>query len=143
MITIDANVLLYAYNKDSEFYAAASGWLESYLDGPRPLGLSWHILTAFLRISTNPRLFLVPQTADEASNIVSELLMHPNVHVLLPTAYHWKVFRSLIREGQVTGPLVMDAHLAALAVEHDARLATTDRDFARFPRLDFFNPLTQ
>jgi len=35
----------------------------------------------------------------------------------------------------------MDAHLAALAVEHGATLCTTDRDFARFPRLRVHDPL--
>jgi predicted nucleic acid-binding protein len=43
-------------------------------------------------------------------------------------------------EAQVTGPLVMDAFLAALAIENGATLVTTDRDFARFPKLKVTNP---
>jgi predicted nucleic acid-binding protein len=35
----------------------------------------------------------------------------------------------------------MDAHLAALAIEHGATLSTSDRDFARFPGLRLHNPL--
>ena len=37
--------------------------------------------------------------------------------------------------------MVMDAHLAALALEHGARIATTDRDFTRFPGLKILNPI--
>jgi predicted nucleic acid-binding protein len=37
----------------------------------------------------------------------------------------------------------MDAHLAALALEHGATLGTTDRDFSRFPGLRTINPLDQ
>jgi hypothetical protein len=42
---------------------------------------------------------------------------------------------------QAAGPLVMDAALAALAIEHGATLCTTDRDFSRFPGLRWQNPL--
>ena len=35
----------------------------------------------------------------------------------------------------------MDAHLAALALEHGAVIATTDRDFTRFPGIDLMNPI--
>ena len=45
-------------------------------------------------------------------------------------------------DGEAQGPLVMDAHLAAPAIEHGATLCTKDRDFARFPGLRFRNPLS-
>lgn len=37
--------------------------------------------------------------------------------------------------------LVVDAHLAALAIEHAATLYTADRDFRRFDGLRVVNPL--
>ncbi|WP_368070734.1 hypothetical protein [Nitriliruptor sp.] len=36
---------------------------------------------------------------------------------------------------------VPDLHLAALALEHGLRLATTDAGFARFQELRWFDPL--
>ena len=39
------------------------------------------------------------------------------------------------------GVLVADAFLAAIAIELDALLVTTDRDFARFPGLRWRHPL--
>ena len=38
-------------------------------------------------------------------------------------------------------PLVPDAHLAALAIEHGLILCSTDGDFARFPGLHWRNPI--
>ena len=48
---------------------------------------------------------------------------------------------SLLTEGQVTGALVGDAALAALAIEYGATLFTTDRDFTRFGGLRQADPL--
>jgi predicted nucleic acid-binding protein len=39
------------------------------------------------------------------------------------------------------GPLTTDAHLAALAIEYQAELHSTDSDFSRFPGLRWRNPL--
>jgi len=77
----------------------------------------------------------------EAIEIVENWLAQPQVRVLLPTEKHWKIFSSLIVEGQTSGTMMMDAHLAALAIEHGATLATTDRDFVRFSKLKTTNPL--
>jgi len=51
------------------------------------------------------------------------------------------IVRGLTENGQTPGPLVMDAALAAIAIEHGATLYTTDRDFARFAGLSWKNPL--
>ena len=49
----------------------------------------------------------------------------------------------MIVEGQASGVLVSDAHLAALTIEYGGVLHTTDRDFSRFPGLRWTNPLEQ
>ena len=61
--------------------------------------------------------------------------------MLEPGERHMEVLGELSRAGQASGPLVMDAALAAIAVEHGATLHTTDRDFARFPGVKWTNPL--
>lgn len=42
---------------------------------------------------------------------------------------------------EITGNLVPDAQLAALAIEHGVQLASADTDFMRFPGLGWINPL--
>ena len=141
MILIDANLLLYAYDPSSLQHHAARNWLESTFSKPELIGLPWLTLLAFVRISTNPRALENPLSVAEAGAIVSDWLERPTVIVLNPGDRHWQILRDMMIKGQARGALVTDAHLAALAIEHGATLATTDRDFARFPGLKFFNPL--
>ena len=141
MTIIDANVLLYAYNADAAEHDSAREWLESQLSASDILCFSWQTITAFLRISTNTRAFAHPFTIAEATRIVTDWLERPQSVVLTPGERHWDILSNLLTTGQAVGPLVMDAHLAALALEHGCTLATTDRDFARFPGLQIVNPL--
>ncbi len=141
MILLDANLLLYAYNSSSEHHAAAKRWLEEVLSKPQPVRLAWITILAFLRIGTNLRAFPHPLSPTEASEIVSSWLERPMVAVLDPGERHWPILSRLLTTTQARGPLVMDAHMAALAIEHGATLCTTDQDFTRFPDLRLFNPL--
>ena len=141
MTLIDANLLLYAFDVSSTHHRTARGWLETTLSQPESVALSWATILAFLRISTTPRLLQRPLAIANAAAVVSQWLTRPNVSVLNPGDRHWEILGRFLIQGQTHGPLVTDAHLGALAVEHGATLATVDRDFARFPGLRFFNPL--
>ncbi len=141
MILTDANLLLYAYNRDAAEYEAARSWLEEQLSASDFFCFSWQTITAFLRISTNARAFSHPFTIAEATEIVAEWLERPQAVVLTPSEHHWEIFIDLLKVGQASGPLVMDAHLAVLTIKHGCMLATTDRDFVRFPGLQSSNPL--
>lgn len=142
MILPDLNILLYAYDADSPFHEGAKLWLEELLSGSETVALSWHTIVGFLRIGTNPRVFKVPLTIAEAIEIVEEWLACPSVKITLPTTRHWEILQDMLITGQAAGNLISDAHLAALAIENGAFLATTDKDFARFGnRLKTVNPL--
>lgn len=141
MILIDANLLLYAYNKNAEHHAASRAWFESALSGSQLVRLAWVTIWAFLRITTNPRIFSKPLTIGESQSIVVSWLDQPMVGILDPGDRYWEIFCRLMKEGQAFGALVMDAALAALAVEHGATLYTCDRDFLRFKGLKLHSPI--
>ncbi len=141
MTLIDANILLYAYDRSSSHHQAARDWLEEIFSAPESVGVAWVTLLAFLRIGTSPRVVENPLSVNEATAIIAEWLKRPMVTLLDPGERHWEILRRLMDKGQARGNLIMDAHLAASAIEHGATLATCDRDFARFPGLKFFNPL--
>jgi toxin-antitoxin system PIN domain toxin len=141
LILVDANLLLYAYHPRASQHAASRTWLEARLAGPELVRFAWLTLWAFVRIATNPRVFERPLSVEEADEVVSSWFAQPIVGVLDPGERHWDILRGLLRDGQAIGPLVMDAVLAALALEHGATLCTTDRDFSRFPGLRWMNPL--
>ena len=141
MKLLDANVLLYAYNSASDSHRQARSWLEAAFSSPEPICFCWPTIWAFLRISTSSRVFRKPLTSAEAAAIVSEWLSHPSATLLSPGARHWSILGELIVTAQCRGPLVSDAVLAALALEHGATLCTTDRDFSRFANLRTLDPL--
>ncbi len=141
MIVLDANILLYAYDSTSVLHAIGRRWLEQTFSSGSLVGLPWQTVGAFLRISTNPKLRGGCFTMEEAAQIVDSLLEQPNVVLLAPRDGHWLRLRKILTEGQARGPLTTDAQLAALAIEWGGVLHTTDRDFARFPGLQWVNPL--
>jgi len=141
VILVDANLLLYAYHTRAPEHARSRAWLEAALSGPERVGFAWLTLWAFLRIATNPRVFDRPLSVTEAESAVSSWLAQPAAIILEPEERHWEILRGLMRDGQTAGPLVMDAVVASIAIEHGATLYTTDRDFSRFIGLKWLNPL--
>jgi toxin-antitoxin system PIN domain toxin len=141
VILVDSNLLLYAYDASSPHHSRARPWLERVFGGEESVRLALLSVLAFLRISTSQAVFRRPLRPSDAIAIVTSWLELPTVALAEPTDRHWSLLATLARSGQAQGPLLMDAHLAALATEHGATLCTTDRDFGRFPNLRFTNPL--
>jgi toxin-antitoxin system PIN domain toxin len=141
VIVLDASILLYAYDRESEKHAKARAWVEEVFSDGSPVGLPWQTISAFMRIVTNPRLAGKRFTAGEVIEIVNEWVEQPNIRLLGPGENHWSYLRQMMVEGDARGPLVTDAQLAALTIENGGVLHTTDRDFSRFPGLRWKNPL--
>ena len=142
MILVDANILLYAEDSLHPRNRKARTWWDGKLSGSRSVCLCWTVLSAFIRIGTNPRVFEHPLSLEQAVARVQSWLEQPCTRVVRPTDRHWTVFQQMLSDGQAVANLVTDAHLAALAIEHGCELASTDSDFARFSRLKWMNPLT-
>lgn len=141
MILVDANLLLFAVDRGSPFQGPSQQWLEGKLNGDKRVALPWPSLLAFLRISTHPRVFPTPLSAEVAWAQVATWLACTPVWVPTPTARHAEVLGSLMARYRPTGNLVPDAHLAALALEHGLTVCSADTDFARFTEVRWVNPL--
>jgi len=115
--------------------------VERVFSGTVLVWIPYSTVAAFLRITTNPKLPGERYTIAEAEQVVDRWMEQPNVRLLSPGDDHWPLFRKMMVEGQAHGPLVSDAHLAALTMECGGILHTTDRDFTRFPGLRWTNPL--
>ena len=140
MKLLDANILLYAYDTSSAHHPACRAWLESAFNTEETVALPWQTLLAFLRIATNPRAVRLPLSGPRACEIVNTWLERANITVVGAGDRFWEIFRAQVIEAQVIGPLVTDAALAALALEHGATLYSTDRDFRRFKNLKLSDP---
>lgn len=142
MILVDANLLIYGHVSSFPQHKSARAWLDAQLSGNALVGLPWHSLLAFLRITTNPRVFQRPETMADAWEQVEEWLDCELTWVPEPTERHRTVLGSLLAGAGIQANLVLDAHLAALALEYGLLLCSTDGDFARFPNLRWQNPLS-
>jgi toxin-antitoxin system PIN domain toxin len=142
MILPDINVLIYAHNRADKRFKLANRWLTEILNGPSQVGFCWETLNGFVRISTNPRLD-APISLRQGLSIIRAWLDTPNAVIVGQSARHLDVIEEVATGSNAHGPLYSDAVLAAIAIEHNAVLATTDRDFRRFKGLKVLDPLTQ
>jgi len=141
VIVLDANLLLYAYGSASPHHEPARHCITALFSGGEMIGLPWQTVHGFLRVSTDTRLSLDRFTMAGALAIVQQWVDLPHVRLLAPGEQHWSFLQEMLTLGQVKGPMTTDAQLAALTLEYGGILYTTDRDFARFPRLRWVNPL--
>ena len=141
MIIPDVNLLVHAYNADSAVHPAAKRWWEELLSAPGPVGLPWVVALGFIRITTHSRIVARPLPPETVCSHVESWLAQPQVSLLHPGPMHAAVLFDLLRRLGTAGNLTTDAHLAALAIEHQAELHSTDADFSRSSGLRWRNPL--
>lgn len=141
MRIVDLNVLLYAVNADAAQHDRVRGWWEKAVNDEDTLGLAWVVLLGFLRLATNPRVFPRPLTPEAAAAKLDTWLSVDNVRVVREKDDHWQTLKLFLGTTGTAGNLTTDAHLAALALSHDAVLVSCDTDFARFKGLRWENPL--
>jgi toxin-antitoxin system PIN domain toxin len=139
----DINVLIYAHREDASEHERYASWLRRLATGDEPFALSSFTLGGFLRLVTNPRIFDPATPMEVALRFCRRLRERPRCVVIAPGQRHWNLLIEQIRTAGVAGPLVSDAYIAALAIEHACELITTDADFARFPDLRWRHPLAQ
>ena len=141
MILVDANILIYAHDTDSPRHLAARVWLDDQLNRRVRIGLPWQSLLAFVRIVANSRIYPNAQPTSKTWKQVQEWIGCSNVWIPTPGDQHAEILGPLLETVEFKANLVPEAHLAALAIEHGLTLCSADGDFARFPGLNWLNPL--
>jgi toxin-antitoxin system PIN domain toxin len=140
MILPDVNVLIYAFRKDMPQHALCRAWLTDVITGDARFGLSPQVLSAVIRITTNPRAFRTPSATEEAFAFCDNLRGQPHGQIVEPGERHWDIFERLCIDTDTRGPLVSDAWFAALAIEWGCDWITLDRGYARFRGLKWQVP---
>lgn len=139
----DVNVLVYAHRKDaSPEHLAYAEWLSNLVTAREAFALSESVLSGFVRVVTNPRIFKDPTPTGLALDFCDSLRSRSQACILRPGDRMWSIFDSLCRGIPATGKLVADVWHAALAIEYDCDWFSTDSDFARFPGLRWKHPLS-
>jgi toxin-antitoxin system PIN domain toxin len=141
MIIPDINILIHAYDTGFLHHEVAKRWWEDTARTAKPVGLPWWTILGFIRIITNRSILENPRTVDSALSIARLWLRQPGVRIVTPGQRHAEILFELLGALGIAGDLTPDAHLAALAIEYQAEIASTDNDFGRFPGVRWFNPL--
>jgi len=140
VILPDVNVLIYAFRRDSAYHNVCKPWLETVANDDAQFGVSPLALSAVARIVTNPRIFREPSAIEEVFAFCDRLMSRSNCEIVTPGERHWAIFKRLCAEGDARGTLVADAWFAALAIERGCVWISFDRDYARFPGLEWRTP---
>ncbi|MFP4376576.1 MAG: TA system VapC family ribonuclease toxin [Spirochaetales bacterium] len=141
MIIPDVNLLVYAHNSGVPEHVVARRWWEATVNGSEPVGLAWAAVLGFVRLLSSPAVAARPQAPEELLSRIESILSSTNVRLIAPGPDHPRLMKKLFEQSGAGSRLVTDVHLAALAIQLDATLATNDTDFARFPGLKIVNPL--
>jgi len=142
MTVIDLTLLMAAVNTRAPKHKLARAWWEDQLSGSEEIGMSWLVVLGFIRLTTHPKIMPNPLLIADAVAMVDGWLARPNVKVLQVTGEHWNILQNMLYAVGHGAALTMDAHLACLAIEHNAAIATADEDFSHFPGLKWRNPLS-
>jgi len=142
LIGVDTNILVYAHRADSPWHAKAADCIRLLAEGRQPWGIPWPCLHEFYAIVTHPRIYAPPSSVSQAGEQIGAWLESPVVALLTEADDHWTILSELLQAGQITGPMVHDARIAAICLGQGVtEFWSADRDFGRFPRLRAFNPL--
>lgn len=139
MILCDVGVLLNAMVRHAEHHEPCRRELERLRLTPGELAVNDVILSAVVRIATNPKVFEPTPTANQVFEFITALAAPTEVRWISPGPRHWRLFEDLVISLDIQGPDVTDAYLAALAMESGCEWWTTDADFERFPGLRWRN----
>lgn len=142
MIAIDTNILVFAHREDSPWHDIAYDRIAELAEGRIRWTIPWPCIHEFLAIVTHPRIYTPPTPLGKAIDQVEAWLESPSLVLLAESADYWPILKSTLENGRVSGPLVHDARIATLCIQHGVReLWSVDRDFSRFPGLTIRNPL--
>lgn len=142
MIAVDTNLLVYAHREDSSWHEMALRVLQQLAEGTSPWAIPWPCVHEFLAIVTHPRIYRTATPPEVALAAIRAWMASPSLHLIGEGPEYFDRLDQLVRSGKVTGPMIHDARIAALCLEHGIRTFwTADRDFSRFPALNVKNPL--
>ena len=141
-VAVDANILVYAFFRDTPQHAASRAWLDRAGRGDVKLCLTSQVLAEFFAIVTNPKRVSDPRTPDEAVLAIEAVLALPGAITLAVPPLVASRWLEMLRQHPVRGGAVFDLQLiATMAANGVERICTFNRaDFEGFPGLEIITP---
>lgn len=135
MIFWDVNILVYAFRSDSPLHAKARQHLETVITNSQPFLINSGVTASFLRLVTNPRIFVQPSNIGEAWEFIDTLAGQPSAVEISVDPMTLGIFKHITLVNQSNGNAIPDDLLAAIAMRNDAVLYTADSGFQKYQGL--------
>jgi toxin-antitoxin system PIN domain toxin len=135
-MTPDVNVLVAASRSDHSHHKAAYACLNEAIKAcaeGASLKLIPMVVASFLRLVTNPKIFIQPTPVQNAVEFVDALLAVPGAD-MPPLGVEWPMLRQLCLEKNLMANDIPDAWLAATIMQLGEHLVTFDVDFKKLLR---------
>jgi len=133
---VDSNVLIYAFLSDSEFHQQAKTVVSALATAAAPWAIPWACVHEFYGVVTRRSLFPAGPSPASALAQLDEWFRSPSLQLLSESRNHWQTLAGLVASSEITGPLIHDAKIAAICLDHGVtEFITVDRDFRRFAAL--------
>jgi predicted nucleic acid-binding protein len=141
---LDTNILIYAYNQDSELYEQAFSILNTALNKDTRAFIADKSLYEFFAIITDPKRVEKPVEVAEAIDVIN-FLRESNIKIIVTTHKTLEILTNLLKKYNLKKQKIFDAVLAALAIENkiEAILTRNDKDFNMINEITAINPFTQ
>jgi toxin-antitoxin system PIN domain toxin len=144
MIAVDTTLLVYAHRSDAEFHSRAKTALCQLAQSGTRWTILWPCVHEFISVTTHPRIYDPPSPTAIALDAVETWLKTPDCIAVGEGFDYFKTLKDLALNGNIRGPMIHDARIAAICLENGVQeLWTTDRDFSRFDQLKTRNPLNR
>lgn len=134
MLMPDVNILVNAHRTEAKGHAKYAKWLVDVINANEPFAISEIVLSGFIRICTNPKIFKPATSIKVVFEFIDSITEQPNCCLFRPGNRHWGIFRELCEQYDVQGKLVADAYHAALAIEYGCEWVSADTDFQIFAK---------
>jgi hypothetical protein len=142
VIALDTNILVYSVREDSPWHEAALSCVRGVAEGSALWAIAWPCIHEFLAVVTHPKIYKPPTSLQDAVQQVDYWMESPTIRIVSETPDYWEHLKSTLMPGKVTGPLIHDAHVAAICKAAGVReIWTADRDYSRFAGIPVRNPL--
>jgi toxin-antitoxin system PIN domain toxin len=131
--TPDVNVLIAASRSDHPHHKIAFSVLNDAVAAcgkGGSLKLIPMVVASFLRLVTNPRIFVQPTPVETAISFIDALLAIPGIE-MPALGTEWPIFRQLCIEKSLAANDIPDAWLAAAVIQLGEHLVTFDADFKK------------
>ena len=80
----DVNILVYAHRSELTWHSPCHAWLERVINGAESFGMSELVLSAFVRLVTNPKIFKTRTPLETALQFVDTIRQNENGVIISP-----------------------------------------------------------